>query len=467
MKPIKFGTDGWRAVVGDDFIPENVEQVIQAFADIYPSLPEAGKPVVVGYDRRNQSKESAELTAAVLAGNNINVLLSETYCATPCVSWNVVHVGAAAGVMITASHNPPSWNGIKFKESYGGAASPDYTQPIEEQIKRNRESGKAIHKAELDSSYITTTNLNEEYFNAIAEWIDIDTIKASGIKVLADPMYGSGSNAYPFFIGDQVTQIHTKADITFGGIHPEPIIPHVNEAIELMKNGDFDICIINDGDADRIGAIDNNGTYVTSHQIYSLILKHVVEEKGWKGKAIKSITTTQMINRICKKFGLELETTPVGFKYISPALKEEGVLIGGEESGGIGIKRHVCERDGILCGLLLCEIVAQKKKSLSTLIEELQQEVGPCYYRRIDHKLDDETVANAKKKLESFRPTELAGRPMKEVTLIDGWHFTRNDDSWLLLRSSGTEPLFRTYAEAQSPEEVDALLDEAKKIIGL
>ncbi len=467
MSKIKFGTDGWRAIIGKDFIPENISQVIQAFADIYPNLREAGKPIYIGYDRRGQSRESAELAARVLVGNGIKTYLSDNFCPTPCVSWYVKENRGAAGIMITASHNPAEWNGIKFKESYGGAASPDYTNPIEAQIEKNSSSGKKAKLGELSS--VASFNPHAEYVSAIRQWIDLKIINSSKFKILVDLMYGSGTNYFPEFLEDSVTQIHTAADTSFGGTQPEPVEANLKEAIGKMKAGGFDICLVNDGDADRIGAIDEKGNYVTSHQIFSLLIKHLVEFKKWKGRVVKSITTTQMIDRLCRKYNLELQTTPVGFKYISPALNHPNVLMGGEESGGIGIPRHVCERDGVLCGLLLVELMAVRERHLSELVVELQREVGPCYYKRIDLQLNNETIATARTNLDKNAGAvkKLCGKKVKTLDRIDGYHFLREDDSWLLMRASGTEPLFRTYAEAASPEEMDELLAEARKLTGV
>lgn len=466
-KNIKFGTDGWRAVIGEDFTPENVSKVIQAFADVYPTLPKAGKPVVVGYDRRAKSKESAQLAAEILTGNGIKTILSDQFCPTPCVSWYLVHKGAAAGVMITASHNPANWNGIKFKESYGGAASPEYTAPIEKRIAENDAAGRVAKKSSLPNELFETFSPKKEYLNTLKHFVNLDAIKECKFKILVDPLYGAGSDFFPEMLGTDIVQIHTAADTTFGGLHPEPIPPHVNEAMEKTKSGNFDICIINDGDADRIGAVDEKGNFVNPHQIFSLILKHLVEDKRWSGRVIKSLTTTRMVNRLCKKYGLELTTTPVGFKYISPMLNEPGVLMGGEESGGIGIPRHVCERDGLLCGLLLLEIMAKTGRTLFELVSDLQNEAGPCFYRRIDMKLDDATVARAKKRLDALEPKELGGKKVTAVSHMDGYHFLREDESWLLIRTSGTEPLLRTYAEAKSPEDVETLLALAKEFIGI
>lgn len=463
---IKFGTDGWRAIIDEDFTLENVAKIVQAFADIYPDLRNIGRPVVIGYDRRRLSRESAETAAQTLVANGIRTVLSDCFSPTPCVSWMVKDLKAHAGIMITASHNPPKWNGVKFKEGYGGSASQAYTDPIEEKIKENE--GKIPKTASLPHQLCKAFSPHDKYVDNLRTWVDLKLIRDSRFKILAEPMYGCGAGFFPEFV-DDVTEIHANDDPDFGGLQPEPIIPHVNEAIEVMKRGGFDICLITDGDADRIGAIDENGRYVTSHEIFSLVLKHLVEVRKWRGNVVKSITTTQMIDRLCERSGLALEVTPVGFKHISPALNKSNMLIGGEESGGIGIPRHVCERDGILCGLLLLEIMAVNEKRLGELVTRLQSDVGPVYYKRIDLHLDKTTIAKAREALESRARDihELAGKRVKRLNLLDGYHFLMEDDSWLLARPSGTEPLLRTYAEARTPEDVEKLLEEAKRLIGL
>ncbi|MDP2599609.1 MAG: phosphoglucomutase/phosphomannomutase family protein [Deltaproteobacteria bacterium] len=462
---IRFGTDGWRAVIGEDFTPENVAIVAQAFADVYATLPENGKPVVIGYDRRNKSKESAELIASVLLGNLITVWLTEDYCPTPCVSWTVKNKGASAGIMVTASHNPPKWNGIKFKESYGGAAAKEYLAPIEAKIEENIRVGRQAKTATLAGNNFHTFDPHQDYVAALRKLIDLEKIKEANFKILYDAMYGSGSGFLNDFLGSQIVPLHDKADPNFGGIHPEPIQPYVNEAMEKMRTGKYSVCLITDGDADRIGAVDEKGNYVSSHQIFSLLLKHLVENRGMSGKVLKSISTTVMLDRLCQKYGLSLGVTPIGFKAISPAMKEPGVLIAGEESGGIGMPHHICERDGLYCGLLLLELMTVKKKMLGDLIADLQKEVGPCYYKRVDLAIPQEKIEKLKLALANFKPTEIAGKKLKKLTLIDGYHFALEDDSWLLIRPSGTEPLLRTYAEAPTLVQAENLLKEAQKLI--
>ncbi len=468
MDTIKFGTDGWRAIVGKDFIPKNIERVIQAFADLYPDLPDTGKPVVIGYDRRNQSPEAAKQVAQILLGNNITTVLSNTYCPTPTVSWHTRHKNYAAGIVITASHNPSNWNGIKFKESYGGAASADYCRPIEEKIIENDEANRPAQYAELDNNpLLSYFDPYDEYMKSFHQFIDMEKIKNSGFKVMFDPLFGAGTSYMTRLLGDMVTEIHTEADITFAGLNPEPIPPNANELMERVKIGNFACGLLTDGDADRAGACDEHGNFVTTHEVYALLIRHAIENKKWSGKIIKSISTTQMLNRIAKKYNMPLDTTPVGFKYISPAMKEDGVMIGGEESGGFGFPEHIPERDGVFSDLLLLELMATRNMTLGQLVEELQNEFGPCKYRRIDNHLSADEIATAREKMATLDIKSVGNKTVIKHETMDGHHFLFNNDSWLLFRASGTEPLIRVYAEASSNDEVEELLSAGMKAIGL
>lgn len=468
MKPIKFGTDGWRAVVGEDFTPENVGKMAQAFADLYPRLQQSGGPISIGYDRRNQSPEAARQIASILVGNNIPCLLSSSPCPTPTVAWYAKKRGCEAGIMVTASHNPPKWNGIKFKESYGGAASAEYCAPIEETIIANDRDGKKPKVSKLEGNKLFSLfDPLKEYASSFAEFIDVKRLRKTNLKVLIEPLYGSGIGFYKKILGDVVTEMHNIPDINFGGVNPEPIPPHVNGAIEEMKKGKYDICLILDGDADRAGAIDEHGNFITTHEVFSLLIRHAIENKKWSGKIIKSISTTQMIDKIGKKYFMPVDVTPVGFKYISPAMKEEGVLVGGEESGGFGFPRHIPERDGLFSGLMLLELMVTTGKSIGTLVSDLQKEFGPCKYRRNDYHLSVEQIASARAKFNTLNIKEINGIKVKKHTTIDGHHFLFEDNSWMLFRASGTEPLIRTYAEAPTSARVETYLAEAGRLLGL
>lgn len=468
MSDIRFGTDGWRAVTGKDFISENITKVTQAFADLYPTLPKTGKPVVIGYDRRNQSPEAAREIASVLLGNGIKTLLSDGFCPTPTVSWYVKTKGLTAGIMVTASHNPSRWNGIKFKENYGGSASGEYCHAIEERIGANDRAGRKPKMADLKGHPgLTMIDPYGEYMQSFSSFVDFDLIKGGNFKVMFDPLYGSGCGYMTKLLGDMVKEIHTAADTNFGGLNPEPIPPNANELMELVKSGDYSCGLLTDGDADRAGAVDENGNFVTTHEVFSLLIRHVIENKGWKGKIIKSISTTRMIDRLAKKYGMELKTTPVGFKYISPAMKEPGVLVGGEESGGFGFPRHIPERDGVFSDLLILEYMATTKKTLGQLVSQLQEEFGPCRYRRMDFHLDEETIRKVREVMNTLHIESIGGLKLARHETMDGHHFLFDDDSWLLFRASGTEPLIRIYAEAPTIEQVEQMLAEAKKRIGL
>ena len=468
MAQIKFGTDGWRAVTGEDFVPENIAKVAQAFADLYPKLPEAGRPVAIGYDRRRASPEAAETVASTLLGNGIPVLLFSGFCPTPAVSWVVKETGCAAGVMITASHNPPRWNGIKFKESYGGAASGEYCSPIEERIKANDREGAIPRSAALKGNRnLSSVDPYGDYMKSFSRFVDIDLIKKSGFKVMIDPLFGSGCGYFPKLLGDMVTEIHNAADPDFGGLNPEPIPPNANELLARVKEGNYSCGLLMDGDADRAGACDENGNFVTTHELFSLLIRHAVENKGWTGKIIKSISTTVMIDRLGKKYGLPVDTTPVGFKYISPAMKEEGVMVGGEESGGFGFPRHIPERDGAFSDLMILELMARTGKTLGQLVSDLQKEFGPTSYRRMDNHLSADEIERVRNEMRSLDIREIGGRKAVRHETMDGHHFLFDDDSWLLFRASGTEPLIRIYAEAPSSSQVEEMLAEGRRRVGL
>lgn len=468
MATIKFGTDGWRAVIGEDFVEENIARVAQAFADLYPTLGGKGKPVVIGYDRRSQSPEAARVMASVLLGNGIKTVIINSYCPTPAVSWYVKKKGCAAGVMVTASHNPARWNGIKFKESYGGSASAEFCRPIEDRIVANESAGKKPKAAKLEGNpNLETFDPYGEYIACFDKLVDLGRIKSSGFKVMADPLFGSGCGFFPALLGDIVTEIHNAADTDFGGLNPEPIPPNANELMERVRNGDYSCGLLTDGDADRAGAVDENGNFITTHEVFSLLVRHVVENKKWTGKILKSISTTMLIDRLGEKYGLPVVTTKVGFKYISPAMKEPGVLVGGEESGGFGFPIHIPERDGLLSGLLLLEYMAVTGKSLGQLVHELQEKFGPCRYRRMDLHLSAEEIARGRESMKTLDIKSIGKRKVKRHETMDGHHFLFDDDSWLLFRASGTEPLIRIYAEAPSFDEVEMMLEEGKKRLGL
>lgn len=470
---IRFGTDGWRAVISEDFTFENVRHVAQAIADYVLEGGDSGSTrkqlVVVGFDTRFLSDRYAIAVADVLAGNGLPVFLSKADCPTPALSLAVKHLDAAGGVMITASHNPPRYNGIKYKSSFGGSAMPGETARIERLLERNLRDGRAAPTVTIPWSERATPEPGEivrfdplpDYLRHIRTLIDFGVIARSGLRVAVDPMYGAGRGYTARWLrelGVMVAEIHGELNPGFGGHHPEPIGRNLQALMDLVKSGGYDIGLATDGDADRIGAVDARGEFVSPHLIIALALRHLMEQ-GKRGLVVKTISTTQLVNRLAAAYGLEVEETPVGFNYICDYMLKQPVLIGGEESGGISILGHIPEGDGILMGLLLLEIVATAGKPIHQLIDDLQREFGPFAYDRIDRRVQPFSKKQLVARLKEDAPTELAGQPLARINDRDGIKYLLQDDSWLLIRPSGTEPVLRVYAEAPTPAQVQRLLD--------
>lgn len=463
---IKFGTDGWRAIIGRDYTYENVRRVIQAWCDVFGKK---GALVVLGYDRRFSSDLFAQEAAGVLAANGIQVKLSETYCPTPCVSWLCKTDKALAGVVITASHNPYQWNGVKFKEGYGGSASPEYCKAIEDQILKNDAEGKEALFLDFEKAQeqgLITTFSPQRYIEHLRTLIDLAAIKKAKLKIGVDPIYGAGSGFIAEVLEQDLVEIRSEANPGFGGVNPEPIEKNLKALIKTVRSEKCDIGLATDGDADRIGAVDEKGEFIDSHKIFSLILRHLVTQKGKTGEVVTTVSTTQMVRRLCKKFDLPVCETPIGFKYICKKFVESSnPLMGGEESGGLGMAHHVYERDGIFSGLLLLDIMAVYRKPISEIINDLQKEVGPLQFIREDLHVPQEKIAQIKEKLSKNPPENLMGKKIVQNNFKDGFKFLMDDDSWLLIRPSGTEPLLRLYAEAPSFEIAGKYIEEAKKMI--
>lgn len=450
---IKFGTDGWRAIIGDEFTFENVEKVVQAYADVLGTTRGA---VYLGHDRRFLSRDFAERAAQVLAANGFTVHFASTYCPTPCISVLTKNEKAAGGVVITASHNPAAWNGVKFKESYGGSASPEFTTKIEKRL----EEGVTVKKT---GGTILSFDPFETYVKALRSQIDMTLIAKSPWKIAYDPLFGAGSGYLEKVLERPVREIHGEANPSFGGLNPEPIDKNLSELMALVPREGFDVGLATDGDADRIGAVDETGRFVTPHQIYALILNHLIE-RGERGDVVKTVSTTGMIDAIAAKHGLKVHETPIGFKHICNKFLQITPLIGGEESGGIGIPSHVYERDGLLCGLLLLEIMASKKKRLGELLRDLEKDIGPFHFVREDVHLTAETQKQAQDTLQRPAPATFTGVKVAGTNRLDGTKFILEDGSWLLLRLSGTEPLLRIYAEASSPQATRRLIQEGIRL---
>ncbi len=466
---IKFGTDGWRAITDKDFTPENIARLIQAYCDVHRA--DIGHTLYVGYDRRGNSEASSRLVAEILAANGFKVKLSKQFCPTPCISWMVKTNKALAGVMVTASHNPPQWNGIKFKEGYGGAASPAYTDPIEAQILKNDAEGKKPNHADFDAlvkqDMIDFFDPQTTYVAHLKNFVDVALIKKSNFKIVVDPLFGAGTDYLKAVLGVDVIQIHGEADPTFGGLNPEPIDKNLGALFNAVREHKAHVGLATDGDADRIGASDEFGNYVNAHQIFALLIKHNILNKKFSGAIVKSVSSSVVIEKICKKLNLNVIETPIGFKHICAELQKTNALMGGEESGGISLREHVHERDGVLNELLLLEMMAMEKKTLSQLLNDIDNEFGKFYYDRNDYHLNDAKIAEVKNVMARGDIGEIAGVQVIRHNNLDGFKLILADESWLLVRASGTEPLLRVYAEAPSKARVEALLGFAKSWLGL
>ena len=478
--PIRFGTDGWRAVISEDFTFDNVRIVAQAIADeANAKAPHAGNgsrshPVlVVGFDTRFLSDRYAITVAEVLAANGIEVWLAQADAPTPLVSYAIVHNRADGGVMITASHNPPRYNGIKLKSAQGGSASPSTAKAVEARIFANEAQGvkpKRMDYAEaLAAGLIHRFDPVPAYSEHVRRIVDFDRIASAQLRVAVDPMYGAGRVCLRELLeeaGCRVTELRGEMNPGFNGIHPEPIARHLGPLIQEMRSDAYDIGVATDGDADRIGAVDVTGSFIDPHCIMALLVEYLVHDRGMRGSIVKTVSTTQMLNRLAKRYDLPIHETPVGFNYISDLMLQEQVLLGGEESGGISILGHIPEGDGVLMALLLVEMVAARKQSLGQLLDELMaaEDIGRFCYARLDQPVKPFSKSELVDRLATTAPAQLGGSPIVEVNCRDGVKYVLDDDSWLLIRPSGTEPVLRIYAESHSDEQVQALLQAGASI---
>jgi len=465
MDKIKFGTDGWRAVIAEDFTFANVRRVAAAIAQYVREETEPSRGLVVGYDMRFLSPEFARATADVLSAAGIKVWLAESGTPTPAVSYAVVARQTAGAVMITASHNPYRWNGVKFKAPYGGSAAPPIIHRIEAHLHHLDRARTRPRKGK--AAPIETVDLTTPYLERLKQLVKLDQIRASGQKFVIDPMYGAGRGCIARLFneaGIPFREIHSEHNPLFPGMNPEPIEPHVEGLRQTVTEGNFDAGFATDGDADRLGAIDRTGAFIDSHKIFSILLQHLTEDLGLRGEVVKTFSTTQMIDKLAKKHNLPLHVTPIGFKYICEFMLTRDILIGGEESGGIGIKGHLPERDGILNSLLLAEVMAEKKMTLGELVEGLSREFGPHFYGRVDLEVELAKAQRLVIEVAQGKFKKIAGLKVTKVEDLDGAKMRFGDSAWLLVRASGTENLLRLYSEAPSPEQVKAILGEMTAI---
>jgi phosphomannomutase len=480
---IHFGTDGWRGVISDTFTFHNLRLVTQAIADAIASdewmngggpavAPTRAPSVVVGFDTRFLSDRYAVEAARVLAANGYGVHLTTADVPTPTLSHAVVKKGAAAGIMITASHNAPRYNGLKLKAAYGGSATPEQCRRVEVYITDNEGRARGPNLMDYDRAraegLITRFNPSPDYEAHLRRLIDLDAIADHPQLVVVDSMYGSGRGLIKKMLqgtGCEVFEVRGEMNPGFGGVHPEPIARNLGALAGAIASGHGRIGLATDGDGDRIGAMDGRGQFVDPHRILALALRYLVERRGWRGKVIKTVSTTQMLNRLGAGYGLEVIETPVGFNHIAEYMRRGEALLGGEESGGMSLQGHIPEGDGILMGLLLVELVAMTQTPLEGLVEDLLAKAGPSHYERADLRLAAPvSKARLVERLQQEAPASIGGVAVAHVNPLDGVKYLLQDESWLLIRPSGTEPVLRVYAEAREPGMLKALLDHGKAV---
>jgi alpha-D-glucose phosphate-specific phosphoglucomutase len=465
---IKFGTDGWRGLIADDFTFDNVRRVAGAIASCVLKYEDAQRGVFVGYDTRFASRRGAQVAAEVIATAGVPVRLANDYTPTPAVSYAVKDKGAAGGVMITSSHNPWNWNGVKFKGKFGGSATPAIMKRIEEEMSAGampQGSTAAIEEADLKTPYVA----------AVCRFADMDLIGKTKFKFAIDSMYGSGRGVLAGVFRDRgvpLVAIRQEVNPLFPGINPEPIQPHIALLQETVVKEKCDAGLATDGDADRIGAVAEDGSFVDSHKIFCVLLRWLLERKKWPGDVVRAFNTTRMLDRIAAKYGRKLYETPIGFKYIADLMMEHEILIGGEESGGIGYSRFLPERDGVLNCLLLANAMAEEGKPLGQLVADLQREFGPHSYGRRDLHIPEEIKQRAIQRARAESTQSLGRYRVVKKENLDGIKFFldaptngNGAEAWILFRASGTEPLLRAYAEAASPELVEEILTAAESFV--
>jgi alpha-D-glucose phosphate-specific phosphoglucomutase len=474
MVDVHFGTDGWRAVIADDFTFANVRAVAQATAEWMKRDGVASKGIVVGYDTRFLSGTFAGAVAEVMAANDIHVTLTTSFVPTPALSFAVRTREVGAGVMITASHNPARWNGFKVKPWFGGSAPEEITSAIEhlvpDVIREDRVKHIALGEAE-SAGAVERFDVRPAYLKAVAELVDLEAIRGAGFRVLVDSMFGAAQGWSARALADGATtihEIHGERNPSVPGMRaPEPITPNLGEAMALTVSGGFDVCLATDGDGDRFGLIDERGHFVTQLQTFALLSHYLLEVRGERGPIVRSVTMTQMIDRLGEAYGVPVYETPVGFKYLGAKMMETDALLAGEESGGYAFRGHVPERDGIISGLFILDYMAKTGKRPSELLADLYAKVGVHEYDRVDVTIRPEERATIEEHVRENQPETIAGMRVESRDQVDGYRFHLEGGWWLLIRFSGTEPLIRVYAEMPTGELVQRALAEGQQIAGV
>ncbi|WAM31061.1 phosphoglucomutase/phosphomannomutase family protein [Caldicellulosiruptor naganoensis] len=467
MKKITFGTDGWRGIIADDFTFDNVKIVAQAIADYVVETYENPK-IIIGYDYRFHSENFAKICAEILSSNGIQVLFSQNPIPTPAVAHAVVKKGASGAIMITASHNPYYYNGIKFIPHYGGPANTQITDKIIKNVERIQKEG--LKDINPDKDLIEYFDYKEEYLNDILNLIDKKAFEGKQLKVLVNPMYGCGIGYIDEALrrlGCDVKVINNWRDPLFGGHLPEPNLENMKDLLEIIKTEEFDLGLATDGDADRFGVVNPDGQFISANEVIFMLTDYLINTRGKASSVARTVATTSMIDKIAQKHGMRCIETPVGFKYIAECLMKEDALIGGEESGGLSIKGHVPEKDGILADLLVAEAVAKLEKSPREILDRIESEYGKLYSKRIDVRTTHSKKQEALERIKNFGKDNVAGLRCLEYRTRDGLKVILEDEAWFLVRASGTEDLIRIYAESKDAKTLENILSEVKEYLGL
>lgn len=471
---IVFGTDGWRGIIGDKFTFNNVEIVSQGIAlylleykkEIYQ------KGIIIGYDTRFLSENFARRIAEIIAGNDILVYFVKEEIPTPAATYTVKEKNLAGAIVVTASHNPPEYSGIKFKPEYAGSATKEITDKIEEKIREVINNPTMIRKSKFEiltgKGLIQTIEPQEFYFSNLEKLVDKEVLRNSNLKIVIDPMHGSGRKYMEEIFSRfdiEVINLSPDRDVLFGGRNPEPILPHIKILQEKVVKYNADLGLAIDGDGDRIGATDEKGNLLDPHRIFSLLTYYLLKDKKERGDIARTVNTTSCVDKIAESEGVKLQEVKVGFKYITELMLKENILLGGEESGGIAFKGHIPERDGILAGLFLTEMVANKKMKLSNIYNKLSEEFGNFYYKRYDYKTTPEKTTAVIDFLSKNNLEKIIGQDIKNINNIDGFKYILQNGDWLMIRPSGTEPLIRIYAESQDKKILSDLIEEGISIV--
>lgn len=472
IKPIVFGTDGWRAIIGDEYTFDNVRRCAYGVAELIKRKGQGDRGIVVGYDLRFESEDFASAAAGTLSGAGVRVILCTRSEPTPVISFSVLNQKAAAGITITASHNPAVYNGFKVRSDYGGAAAPDTIAELEAIIASVSAEGLPTlsRRDAIQRGLFTEIEPASAYLTQIERLVDFDAIRNSRLTIVVDAMYGSGMGWFPRMIGGgnaTIIEINNERNPWFGGVNPEPIRKNLAKLFNTVRGAAASVGLATDGDADRLGVCDENGNFIDQLRVYSLLALYLLDVRGFRGPIVKTLSTSSMLERLGQVYGIPVYETGVGFKYVAPKMIETDALIGGEESGGYAFRGHIPERDGMLAGLFFLDLMVKLDKTPSQLVQYLFDKVGPHHYDRIDVHFPAERHSEIAGRLARDKVTSIAGVPVDRMLGEDGFKFVLRDNSWLLIRFSGTEPILRIYAEAASPDRVRDLLDAGRVLTGV